>query len=146
MNDAFGKVVAILISVYLMFIAPVTYMIEENGRTRDVYLLTIVTEFVEEVKNTGIITEEQYRIFSDRVSMAAATYDIKMVHSKHGYNIVLEEQVFNEVNVFTEEIEEILLNEGQYYLKESDFFKVSICDSNNVSKVFFAGGIKNEAY
>lgn len=31
MNDAFGKVVAILIGAYLMFIAPVMYTIEETN-------------------------------------------------------------------------------------------------------------------
>ena len=60
MSDAFGKIFAVFICVYLMFIAPITYMQKESQRLEETYILTETSIFVENVKNTGIISKEEY--------------------------------------------------------------------------------------
>lgn len=145
MSDAFGKVVAILICSYLMFIAPGIYMLQETEKTKQAYLLNEVTCFVEDVKNTGIISSERYNTFTGKIYALSGGYEIKLVHSIHSYDESGEGIIFNESNTFTTDIIKELEVNGVYYLKETDYFKVTIYDEES-PVCFFGGGIKYEAY
>lgn len=144
MEDSFGKVVAILICAYLMFIAPISYMQKETDKMLDTYLLNEIACFVEDVQNTGMISKERYDLFLNSVSNLEKEYKIELMHSIHSYDE--EENVrFNSINFFTDEILEKINTDKIYYLKENDYFKVSL-EQNNTPKLFYGGGIKNEAY
>lgn len=145
MNDAFGKIVAILIGVYLMFVAPVLYMLEETDMTKNTYVLTIITEFVEEVKNTGVIDKERYDDMCDKIYSLGDGYSLKIIHSRHNYDKDGENVLFNVNNNFRGDIEEELLQNKKYYLERTDFLKITVCRNDSVI-CFYGGGIKNEVY
>ena len=60
MSDSFSKVVAILLSVVLMFIVPIFYMREEADRLKQTRIIEEITFFVDGVRNTGILSREDY--------------------------------------------------------------------------------------
>ena len=60
MSDGFSKIVAILLAVIMMFIIPVFYMREEAERLKQTRVLEEITFFVDGVRNTGILSEEDY--------------------------------------------------------------------------------------
>lgn len=145
MNDAFGKVVAILIGAYLMFIAPVMYTIEETNMAKNTYALATITEFVEEVKNTGVIDKERYDIMCNKIYSLGNGYSLKIIHSKHNYDETGENVEFNINNSFKKDIEDELLKKDVYYLNRTDFIKISVYKEENLI-CFYGGGIKNEIY
>lgn len=148
MSDAFGKVVAILLCSYLMFIAPVNYMIKETENTAQTYILNEITGFVEEVKNTGILDKERYNILCQKIYALSSfenRYEIDMLHSRHGYGEDGKEIIFDIDNYFNNDILEVLSLSDCYYLNEKDYFKVTVY-KNNIPICFYGGGIKNEAY
>ena len=61
MGDSFSKMVAILLAVILMFIVPVFYMKEESVRLKQTRIIEEVTFFVDGVRNTGILSREDYQ-------------------------------------------------------------------------------------
>lgn len=148
MNDAFGKVVAILLCAYLMFIAPVSYMIKETENTTQTYILNEITVFVEEVKNTGILDKERYNILCEKIyalSSYGSRYEIDMIHSKHGYDEDGKEIIFDIDNYYKNDILKILSISDCYYMKEADYFKMTVY-KGGIPICFYGGGIKNEAY
>ena len=145
MNDAFGKIVAVFISVYLMFIAPVIFMEKEVTRLEDSYVLTETSIFIENVKNTGIISKEEFDLYFDKIAALDSLYTLEIVHSKHRYNYESGNISFLENNYFLDDITKDLNNNGIYYLNETDYLKITVYrDSKPV--VFVGGGVKNEAY
>lgn len=145
MNDAFGKVVAILIGVYLMFIAPVMYTIEETNVAKNTYVLTIITEFVEEVRNTGVIDKERYDMLCNKIYSLGNGYSLKIIHSKSNYDENGKNVEFNVKSFFKGDIEEQFIKGESYYLSKTDFLKISIYKENTLI-CFYGGGIKNEIY
>lgn len=145
MEDSFGKVVAIIICAYLMFIAPITYMQKEVDKTKDTYLLNEITCFVEEVQNTGIISKARYDELQNNVSRLASGYNIEIIRTCHGYSQDNEDINYNNIYYFTDEILDKLSSDGSYYLNENDYLKVTI-KKNDEPFLFYGGGIKNEAY
>lgn len=145
MDDAFGKVVAILIGAYLMFIAPVMYTIEETNVAKNTYVLTIITEFVEEVRNTGVIDKERYDMFCSKIYSLENGYSLKITHSKSNYDAEGGNVEFNVNNFYKSDIEEQLTKNQSYYLGKTDFIKISVYRENNLI-CFYGGGIKNEIY
>ena len=143
MNDAFGKVIAVLICAYLMFLAPLEYMNKERMRLQQSYLLNEVTYFVENVMNTGIITSDQYQEFANKVFLISEGYTIELAHSKHEY--YEGEYRLLVSNNYNADIFEALEDAGIYYLNEKEYIKVSI-NANDIPLVFYGGGIKYEAY
>ena len=145
MNDIFGKIIAVFISVYLMFIAPVTYMEKELIRLEDSYVLTETSIFIENVKNTGIISKEEFKIYNDKIAALSNVYTLEIIHSKHSYDYESGNISFSSNNYFYDDISKAINEEGMYYLEETDYFKITVYrDSKPI--VFVGGGVKNEAY
>ena len=145
MSDAFGKIFAVFVCVYLMFIAPITYMQKESQRLEETYVLTETSIFIENVKNTGIISKEEYDKYISKIAAMKNIYNIEIVHCKNLYNYETGSIVFAAENYYKVDIEDKLIKDGMYYLDEMDYIKITIYNNGNPI-VFVGGGIKNEAY
>ncbi len=139
MSDTLGKVAAIFIGVFLMFIVPIQLMLQREDNLRQMYVITEVTEFVDNVRNTGICSYEMYKMFKSSISNLGEMYDIEIENTrKDENNIVSHEAEKDEV------IDEIV-NTGFYYLKENDFIKVTVTKKNTII-AYYGGSIKSENY
>ena len=78
MDDILISIFAIVLSVILMFIFPLMTM---SDRTDDISQLTVdiaTTEFVDEVRTTGKITQSEYDKFTSNLGSTGNTYNIEL--------------------------------------------------------------------
>ena len=160
MSDTFMAVIAIMIAAVLMFLFPLMTM---SDRTDDVSQLTVetaTTQFVDQIRTTGKITEDNYSKFLETIGSTGNTYNVEMEAqildenpgkkttqaeaSKIGENVYY--------SVYTSEIESQLddPNDGEYDLKEGDIISVNVKNTNQTLsqqlKNFFYRVTGNDTY
>lgn len=158
MSDTLVTIVAIALAAILMFVFPLMTM---SDRTDDVSQLTVetaTTEFVDEIRTTGKITEDKYSKFIEAIGSTGNTYNVEMEvqildenpgkkttqtdRTKIGENVYY--------SVYTSQIEEKLEDEGVYKLKEGDIVSVSVKNTNQTLsqqlKNFFYTVVGNDTY
>ena len=146
MSDSFSKVVAILLSVVLMFIIPIFYMREEADRLKQTRIIEEITFFVFFVRNTGILSREDYSRLENVLYHLGGGYRIDMSHYSHMVDESGEGVLYNEVANYEQQIMECFQGEEDYYLKKYDYLKVIIKDSNDQIVAWYGGSVKYEAY
>ena len=78
MDDILTSIFAIILSVILMFIFPLLTM---SDRTDDISQLTVdiaTTEFVDEVRTSGVITLDEYEKFLDNIGSTGNDYRVEL--------------------------------------------------------------------
>ncbi len=78
MGDTVITIVAIALAAVLMFVFPLMTM---SDRTDDVSQLTVqtaTTEFVDDVRATGKLTQDKYAKFVENISSTGNNYDVEM--------------------------------------------------------------------
>ena len=146
MSDSFSKVVAILLSVVLMFIVPIFYMREEADRLKQTRIIEELTFFVDGVRNTGILSREDYSRLEDVLYHLGGGYRIDMSHYSHMADENGEKVLYNQVANYEEQIMECFQGGEDYYLKKYDYLKIIIKDSNGKIIAWYGGSVKYEAY
>lgn len=146
MSDGFSKIVAILLSVTMMFIIPVFYMKEESERVKQTRILEEITYFVDGVRNTGILSREDYSRLEKVLYNLGGGYRIEMRHSLHMYDETSEDILYFEEENYEPQIMEQLQVEEEYYLSKYDYLRVVIKDSNGNVIAWYGGSVKYEAY
>ena len=146
MSDSFSKIVAIILAVIMMYIIPVFYMREEADRLRQTRILEEITFFVDGVRNTGILSEDDYARLEKVLYSLGGGYRIKMSHYSHLLDESGEGVIYNEVADYEEQIYECFNNNQDYYLKKHDYLKVVIMNGDNEVIVWYGGSVKYEAY
>ena len=79
MSDTLITVIAIGLAAVLMFVFPLMTM---SDRTDDVAQLTVeaaTTDFVDNIRTTGRITQNRYNEFVQTITSTGNTYDVEMV-------------------------------------------------------------------
>ena len=158
MSDTLVTVVAIALAAILMFVFPLMTM---SDRTDDVSQLTVdtaTTEFVDEMRTTGKITQDKYSQFLETIGSTGNTYDVEMelqvldenpgkkttqtTRDKIGENVYY--------SVYTSQIKDKLENEGVYKVKEGDIVSVNVKNTNQTLsqqlKNFFYKVVGNDTY
>ena len=158
MSDTLVTIIAIALAAILMFVFPLMTM---SDRTDDVSQLTVetaTTEFVDDIRTTGKITQDKYDKFIEAIGSTGNTYNVEMEvqildenpgkkttqteHDKIGENVYY--------SVYTSQIEEKLKNDGVYKLKEGDIVSVSVKNTNQTLaqqlKNFFYTVVGNDTY
>lgn len=138
MDDILTSIFAIILSVILMFIFPLLTM---SDRTDDISQLTVdiaTTEFVDEVRTSGVITLDEYEKFLDNIGSTGNDYrvelEVKIKDENPGRKMTksssenIGENVY--YSMYTSEIENIIKNKGEYILKEGDVFSASVNNTN----------------
>lgn len=137
MEDIFASIIGIVIAAILMFIFPLITM---SDRTDDISQLTVeiaTTEFVDDIRQSGKITTKGYDQFIQNIGSTGNTYNVQMeirILDKNPIRKVVENSKKTSENVYysvyNSQIEEVLLQEKDYYLKEGDIVTVSVNNSN----------------
>ena len=82
MDEIFGRVTAILFAAAVFMGMPLLYMSERAKSAEQMYLLTVNTEFVDSICNTGFLTMEMYQQFYKEISAASGIYEVHMYWSR----------------------------------------------------------------
>ncbi len=158
MSDTLVTIVAIALAAILMFVFPLMTM---SDRTDDVSQLTVdtaTTEFVDEIRTTGKITQDKYDQFLSTINSTGNTYNVEMevqvLDENPGKKTtqVDREKIGENVyySVYTSQIEEKLESDNVYKVKEGDIVSVSVKNTNQTLsqqlKNFFYKVIGNDTY
>jgi len=165
MSDAFGKIVGFMLVSVLLFFVPISFYAGRQQNLTQLYIINESMQFVESVKNTGIITEDMYRSFEDRVYGLSGRYKIELARTHYEYNkdkagdYVKTEKVY-----YLPQLEEEITENGQIEFEKGDYVYLRVtrigkglieCMSNCVSGIvvpenevisFYGGYVKNESY
>ena len=146
LNDSFSKIVAILLAVILMFIVPVFYMREESDRLKQTRIIEEITFFVDGVRNTGILSREDYSRLENILYSLGGGYRISISHYSHILDETGKEVLYNQVANFEGEIMDCFEKNMDYYLKKHDYLKLIVKNSNGEVLAWYGGSVKYEAY
>jgi len=157
-GETIVTIVAIFLAAILIGIFPLMSIAERNDDIAQLSVQTAIAEFVDNVRKTGKITNDNYGELVSKIYATGNTYDITMEaqildenpskkttqadETKIGENIYY--------SVFTTQIEKELQDNNKYPLKEGDIIRVSAANSNNtisqMLKNFFYSLSGNSTY
>ncbi|MBE5948377.1 MAG: hypothetical protein E7261_05030 [Lachnospiraceae bacterium] len=166
MSDAFGKIVGFMLASVLLFIVPLTFYAGRQQNLTQLYIINESMQFIESVKNTGVITEEIYRGFEDSVYGVSGRYKIELSRIHYEYNMdKVGDYVKTEKVYYLPQLEEEMEENGQIEFLEGDYVYLRVtrigkgliecmsdcCMLGNIvpeNEVisFYGGYVKNESY
>lgn len=89
MEDSLQKVFGILIAVIIFFLLPLYIAFEKKDDISYSLALKITTNFVDNVKTKGYLSQEMYNDFISKLAVTGNSYDIKLEHvSKKYYPVI----------------------------------------------------------
>lgn len=134
MSDTLITVVAIMLVAGLIFVVPLMTMADRVDTTSQAQVEAIVSDFVDEIRTTGKITQEKYGKFLENLTSLGYTFDVSMeakildenlgkktsqtAKDKIGENVYYSE--------YTAQIEKQLEDEGVKKLKTGDMVLVTV--------------------
>lgn len=138
MGDSTMTIIAIFLAAVLMFAFPLMAMSDRNDDVNQLNAQTLTTNFVDNVRTTGKLTEDDYSKFVEQLAATGNTFDIELEVSKldenPGKKAVLEATTRigeNEYYVlYTSQILEQLKQNGVIVFKEGDRFSASVKNTN----------------
>lgn len=139
MSDTTITIIAIFLAAILMFIFPLMAMSDRTDDVSQLAVQTATTEFVDNVRTTGVLTLDKYDSFVQEISATGNTYDVEMeiqvLDENPGKKSTQTETTKIGENVYyslytTQIIEALNNNSGRYVLKEGDIFSASVQNTN----------------
>ena len=136
MDEIFGRVTAILFAAAVFMGMPLVYMSERAKSAEQMYLLTVNTEFVDSICNTGFLTMEMYQQFYKEISAASGIYEVHMYREQK--DIVLEQGDYSYESIFFDEKDMLAeLEKNRVYESESGDHKEEGMDGFRGKQGFF---------
>lgn len=150
MSDTLITVVAIVLVAGLIFFVPLVTMADRFDTTSQSEVEAIVSDFVEEVRTTGKITETKYSQFLENLNALGYTFDVEMeiknIDENQGKKTSQTSNYKNGENVYYIEykaqVEEELEKNGVKKLKTGDIVLVEVRNTN----LTLSQQLKNWAY
>lgn len=139
MSDSIMTIVAIFLAAVLMFVFPLLSISERNDDISQLSVQTATIEFVNKIRNSGKIKQEDYDAYIQTLAATGNSYDIELKVSILDENPgkkasqVDREKIGENVyyNEYTTQIEETMTkNNGTYYLKQGDMISTSVKNTN----------------
>lgn len=159
MSDTVMSVIAIFLAAILMFVFPLMSTADRTDDIAQQAVQTETTEFVDNIRSTGKITEDKYQSFLTTLSETGNAYNVelevqKLDESARKKTSVASSSKVGENNYYSEYTSQILdemnNNNGEYDLKEGDIVAVKVKNSNKtiaqILKNFFYSVTGNNTY
>lgn len=146
MGDSLSTVFMIIMAGILMFFFPMLDTWERQDDLSYMAVYTATVDFVDAVRNTGVLTRSMYDSFITQIYGTCNTYDITVEH--RAYKVVPgnksgENSQIIYVNHYTSEIEDKLYSaEEKYTFNKGDYFYVSVKNTNKTQATM----LKQTAY
>ncbi len=157
--DSFGKIVEILLTIILLFIAPLFIVAGIKDISTQTYINTQTTLFVDTVRNQGFIDRSLYDSYLKSLNISGNVYEIKMTHSCQMFDKNYNKYYMDYLN------EDIFkgIEAGGYLMNNGDMFSVKVISKgkslfekmsgiflgmNDIESVIlcYGGIIRDEAY
>ena len=137
-SDTLITVVAIVLAAGLIFVVPLMTMADRVDTTSQSQVEAIVSDFVDDIRSTGKISQAKYEKFNENLTSLGYTFDVSMeakikdenpgkkttqtAKSKIGENVYYSE--------YTSQIEAELQDRGVKDLKTGDIVLVTVRNKN----------------
>ena len=137
MSDTLITIVAIFLAAILMMVVPLMTMSDKVDITTQTEVEKITSEFINQIKTTGKLTEDKYSTYLEDLNATGNTYDVtlefKILDENPGKKTLqtVKDKIGENyyTSVFTSQIEEVLKDETKnktYKLHEGDFVSVTV--------------------
>ena len=138
MSDTFITIIAIFLAAILMFIFPLMTLADRNDDVTQLTVQTATTEFVDEIRRTGKLTEDKYNSYISTIASTGNAYDVeikfqildenpaKKTSQSDGATVIGENVYYA---VYTTQIVDRIEDseqENKYVLKEGDIVSVTV--------------------
>ena len=158
MSDTVMSIIAIFLAAILMFIFPLMSTADRSDDISQQQVQSETTKFVDEIRATGKITEDDYNNFLSTIAQTGNSFDVEMETkildensrkktSEAASTKVGENNYYSE---YTSQIESQLESNVVYLLKEGDIVTVSVKNTNKtisqILKNFFYQVSGNNTY
>lgn len=158
MNDTVMSVIAIFLAAVLMFVFPLMATADRSDDISQQAVQTATTEFVDNIRATGKITQTKYDNFVSTIAETGNTFDVEIEAQKLDDTArkkttqaksskVGENNYYSE---YTSQILDVMEKNGEYNLKEGDIVSVTVKNTNKtmsqVLKNFFYSVTGNNTY
>ena len=87
MGDTTITIIAIFLAAILMFVFPLMTLSDRSDDVANLSVQTITSEFVDNVKKTGKLTEENYSKLVEQISSTGNSYDVEVTAPDGGVNM-----------------------------------------------------------
>lgn len=138
MSDTVITIIAIFLAAILMFIFPLMSTADRKDDVSQQAVQTATTEFVDNVRATGKITEAKYDNFIKTISSTGNSFDVEVevqvLDENAGKKVTQAEMTKVGENYYYSEYNTQILEElgknGQMKLKEGDMVNVTVKNTN----------------
>lgn len=158
MSETLITIIAIFLAAVLMFVFPLMSVSERNDDIAELSIQAATAEFVNKVKTTGTVTEQNYSSYLQTLNATGNMFDVDVelkildenLSSKVGQ--AAQDKIGENVyySVYTSQMEDVLNDKHKYILKEGDMISVSVKNTNKtiaqMLKNFFYSVTGNDAY
>lgn len=156
MGETLTTVIVIGIATVLLFVFPMQAMSEKNDEVAQLSVQSLVTEYVNKVSKSGLMTLADYEKLESSLSATGNSYDIEIelrIADKNPGKKAENQKIGDTTyySLYTNQIKE-LLNKEPYkiQLKQGDFIKVTVKNTNTTMSQMFKnllyGLTGNESY
>ncbi len=148
MSDTFITIIVVMVAVVTLFIIPVMATANQNDNITQTAVQTIVAEFVNTAAKEGKVTEENYDDFIQSLYSTGNSYSVELEVQILDDNPGKKGQNINKIgeNIYYSEykstIESEIENDGAYKMKQGDYIKARVQNTN----VTFGTQFKNIIY
>ena len=153
MEDTPTSIIGIIVAAVLMFLVPLVLLSDRNDDIAQLVAQNATVSFVDEVLKNGVITNENYQRFLNRLNSSGNTYEVdievKILDKNASQRYTEESQEIGQneyYSIYTSQIEDKLSNTDggadKIVLKEDDIIFVT---ARNTSKTL-SQSIKNIYY
>lgn len=143
MQNSTSTLIALFVAAVFLFVVPLVTLTTRNDNVVQEDVNLIVKEFVTDIKNTGVLTQEKYQSFQNKLAATGNTYNIDM-EIKHldenpgkkltqaNYSKIGEDVYWSE---YTSQIIGTLesSNDSTITLKKGDRIYVSVSNQNSTA-------------
>lgn len=146
MSDTFITIIAVMVVAVTLFVIPVMATANQNDNITQTAVQTIVSEFVNTSAKEGKITINNYDNFIQKLFATGNSYDVEIEvqilddnPGRKGVKAIGENIYYSE---FTNSIVEKIEQDNVYLLKQGDYVKAKVKNTN----VTFGTQVKNFIY
>lgn len=138
MGDSLITIIAIFLAALLMFVFPLMSLSERTDDISQLAVQTSTTEFVDRVRTTGKITQDDYEKYLSALVATGNSFEVEMLIQQLDENpgkkttqaeaTKIGENLY--YNKYTSQIEDELNSKGRVILKEGDIVSVTVKNTN----------------
>ena len=149
MGDSLITIITVFLAAILLFVFPMMTLADRTDDISQIAAQTATVEFVDGVRKTGRITQNDYDRFIQKIESTGNTFDIEMELQRLDENPSKKTAQASETTIgenvyystYTTQIQQEIFSNNTIYLKQGDMFSVKIVNNNQtiaeVLKNFF---------